>query len=113
LFLLFLFSPRRLSFFYLRDKNILKLLESCIGVSDSIQQGLRHKEDLQKRLDSKSILGEYMGLVYELAAYFVIDERIAMNLLDSLVSSKISLNDSVVLSDVLTFISRFASKVPL
>jgi predicted PurR-regulated permease PerM len=96
---------------HLRDKNIFKLLESCIGVTDSILQGLKHKEDLQKRLDSKSVLGEYMGLVYELAAYFITDERMVINLLDSLVSPKISLNDSTLLADIVTFVSRFASKV--
>ncbi len=92
-----------------RDKFILKLVESCVDASDNITEGLQHKQDLQKRLDSKSPLGEYMGVVYDFAAHFLFDVHVIGALLRAL-NSYDSKVDSTEIADILTFLSKFSAK---
>lgn len=93
-----------------KDKFILKILEGCIGVKDSIQVGLKRKEELQRRLDSKSLLGEYFGVVYDCAAHFLFDSSIVQNLLETLVDSKSSL-PTIELANMLAFVAKACPKV--
>lgn len=87
----------------------MKLIEACVNASDDIQQGLHHKEDLQKRLDSKSVLGEYMGVVYDFAAHFLFDSHVISALLQALNSSTSKIG-STEIADILAFLSKFSGR---
>eukprot|EP01032_Pedospumella_encystans_P035383 gene35383-40027_t len=50
-----------------KDRTIFRLLDYCVSPKDSIVDAAAHREDLKRRLDSKSTLGEYMGVVYDVA----------------------------------------------
>lgn len=43
-----------------------------------------HREDLKRRLDSKSTLGEYMGVVYDVAGYLAVNAGMVQCLLTHL-----------------------------
>ena len=64
-----------------RDRTIFRLLDYCVSPKDSIVDAAAHREDLKRRLDSKSTLGEYMGVVYDVAGYLAVNAGIVQCLL--------------------------------
>lgn len=92
-----------------KDKFIIRLLRNCIGATDSISDGIKHKTDLQERLDSKSSLGEYMGLVFDFASHHICNSAMINCLLSKLTSS--TQNIAYQLSQIITYFSKFTPKV--
>jgi hypothetical protein len=88
------------------------MFECCLGVKDTIHAGLKHKEELQRRLDSKSTLGEYCGVLYDCAANFLFDSSIVSNLLDSVLETTGSLNNAEI-AEILAFIAKHTPKVSI
>lgn len=67
-----------------RDRTIFRLLDHCVAPKDSILEASAHREDLKKRLDSKSALGEYMGVVYDVAGYLAVNAGMVRSLFSHL-----------------------------
>lgn len=64
-----------------RDRTIFRLLDYCVSPQDTIVDAATHREDLKRRLDSKSTLGEYMGIVYDVAGYLAVNAGMVQCLL--------------------------------
>lgn len=65
-----------------RDKSIWKLLERCTETGLTVEQNLKYKDDLLKKLDSKSPLAEYFNSVYDFGSYMLFTS----NMVDSALS---------------------------
>lgn len=69
-----------------------------------------HREDLKKRLDSKSSLGEYMGIVYDVAGYMVANAGMVCSLLQHLENQGVS-SDALVCSELLVVLAKHSPQV--
>jgi len=90
-----------------RDKVVLKLLNCCISFTDDIIEGDKHKVELQKRFDSKSDLGEYLGIIYDCAASFWCDYSMLSCLLDSTLTHITRKKFPVPFADLISALSKY------
>lgn len=74
---------------HIRDKIVFRLLNDCVSARDSITSAISHREDLKKRLDSKSVMGEYFGLLYDLAGGLVVNSRMVESVLKFVIHSSV------------------------
>jgi hypothetical protein len=96
-----------------KDRTVYKLISNCLGSEDNIQQALTHRNDLQQRLDSKSALGEYFGMVYDFAGNMICNSSI-MELLLNLLSKgleELGHEEMLPVSEIMCTIIRFAPKL--
>ena len=91
-----------------RDRVVFRLLDHCINAEDSIASSIRNREELKKRLDSKSPMGEYMGTLYDIAGSLVMNRTSVQSLLHFLTQLSIS-PDALVPSELLVFLSKHSS----
>eukprot|EP00981_Chlorochromonas_danica_P006414 scaffold1389_cov251-Ochromonas_danica.AAC.12 len=69
-----------------RDKFVYRCLDACVGVTDTIEESVAHREDLLRRLDSKSLLAEYFHIVFDFAGPLFCNQKMAELLLTSMLS---------------------------
>ena len=60
----------------MKDKNIFRLLARAAQPLDTAVDSLKGRDDLRGRVDSKSVLGEYTGRLWDTAGYLVANEDI-------------------------------------
>lgn len=84
---------------------MFRLLNDCVSARDSITSAMAHREDLKKRLDSKSVMGEYFGLLYDLAGGLVVNSRMTESLLSYVIH--LSVHDRAKMPiELLTLLSK-------
>ena len=59
----------------MKDKNVFKLLRQATCAEDDIIVSLKNRDDLKGRVDSRSALGEYVGRLFDMAGYLVVNEN--------------------------------------
>ena len=59
----------------MKDKNVFKLLRQATCAEDDIIVSLKNRDDLKGRVDSRSALGEYVGRLFDMADYLVVNEN--------------------------------------
>ena len=94
---------------FIRDRTVFRLLESCVSPSDSITQSLQNREDLKQRLVSKSALGEYMGMVFDVTSHMAANAGLVRSLLTYLEGVSIS-PDASACSDLLVLIAKYSAQ---
>lgn len=74
----------------MKDKHIMRLLSVCCSQSnsESIVESCKHRDDLKKKLESKSVVGQYVGALYDLAGYLFINSDMTQYLLEYLIRLK-------------------------
>ncbi len=77
---------------------------------DSITQGLNHKEEIQKRLDSKSALGDFVGHVYDCAANFLCSSGTFEAIVSALLNQPHT-KESLVISELANVFLKYNSTV--
>lgn len=97
---------------FCRDRTVFRLLEACVGPSESASVLLQRREDLKQRLVSKSALGEYMGIVFDLASYMIANAGVAHSLIAHLESASVSV-EATSCSDLLLLLSKYSPQVCL
>lgn len=91
-----------------RDRVVFRLLDHCTNAEDSIASCIQNREELKKRLDSKSPMGEYMGTLYDIAGSLVVNRASVQSLLHFVTHLSIS-PDAVVPSELLAFLCKHSS----
>jgi hypothetical protein len=89
---------------------VFRLLGHCVSPKNTMAEACANKEDLKQRLDSKSPLGEYMGVVYDNAGYTLANAGMLRSVLQFLqgVSQPA---DAVVSSELVVLIAKHAPQV--
>lgn len=67
-----------------RDKAIFGLLAKCVTSSSDISESLKAREELARKLDSKSALGEYLSLVFDFASFSIDNSAVVSSLTENL-----------------------------
>lgn len=93
----------------MKDKNVFKLLKRAVSPEDSVIGNIENRSDLKGRVDSKSALGEYVGRLYDSAAFMVIGENMAAHLLQLMAAAPAEVAAPV--SGELDFITKHSSSV--
>lgn len=65
-----------------RDRIVFRLLGCCITPNDAITQSISHRDDLKTRVGSKTPLGEYVGILYDVAGCLLVNKRMVQCLLE-------------------------------
>lgn len=79
---------------------------------DTIAQSLQRREDLKQRLDSKSALGEYMGMVYDVAGFLSVNAAVVRCLLEHLEQVSVS-PEAFTCSELLVLLAKHSPQVLL
>lgn len=87
------------------------MLNSCVSYTDSIIDGVFHKEELQKKFDSKSELGEYLAIVYDYAGNFWCDLKMFDSLISWLLHHIYDKTISVVCAELVSLVCKHSPKV--
>jgi hypothetical protein len=89
---------------------VFRLLGHCVSPKNTMAEACANKEDLKQRLDSKSPLGEYMGVVYDNAGYTLANAGMLRSVLQFLqgVSQPA---DAMVSSELVVLIAKHAPQV--
>ncbi len=95
-----------------KDRIVFRLLDDCVAFRDSAKQAHAHREDLRRRLDSKSALGEYMGVVYDFAAGLLASCAMVSSLVAHTNALGVS-EQARVHSDLLVQLAKHTPSVPL
>ena len=64
-----------------KDKTIFRLLETAVSSSLSSQEYCRNRNEIRQRVDSRSALAEYLGLVYDAASFSIVNSTVIKALL--------------------------------
>lgn len=88
----------------------MRILLDAVNANVSVKTALKNKEELQKRLDSKSSLGEYMGVVYDFAGHLLFDKYVIDHLFQALINPPPSIT-TIEVAGILSFAAKFSSKV--
>eukprot|EP01034_Spumella_vulgaris_P029375 gene29375-36419_t len=84
-------SDRKSAFFdkllNIKDKIVFRLLADCVGTSDTVKQAITAREDLRRRLDSKSSAGEYITLLVDIACVGMVVNQTQIHSLTRFTSS--------------------------
>ena len=67
-----------------RDKAIFGLLAKCVTSTTDISESLKAREELTRKLDSKSALSEYLYLVFDFASFSIDNAAVVSSLADNL-----------------------------
>lgn len=59
---------------------VFRLLQRCTSAQENITQLNAGREDLCRRLDSRSALGEYTGMLYDFAGYMLTNARMTRSI---------------------------------
>ncbi len=96
-----------------KDRTVYRLIGNCLSGEDDIEQALANRDDLQRRLDSKSALGEYFGMVYDFAGHMVCNKKMMIHLLEveSLAMERVSSDDLIKISEIIFSTIRFAPRL--
>jgi hypothetical protein len=92
-----------------RDKFIWKLLEHATETTWSIEDNAKFKDDLMKKLESKSPLAEFMALVYDVASYQLVTTPMVEVLLRSVADSTFVAHAGA--PEMLSMLSRHVPKL--
>ena len=65
----------------MKDKTIFRLLGRAVIPKDPVGVACGYREDLKQRLDSKSALGDYAGVLFDYAGYLVANQGMIAALL--------------------------------
>jgi len=88
-----------------KDKHVFRLLSGCTEYTDGATEMLVNREDLQQRLDSKSMLGEYSGALFTACAPLICNGPAVDYLMSNVMRAKTS-DDVVLISEVLELLSK-------
>lgn len=69
-----------------RDRSLWRLLNQCIDPMQSVDALLKSREELLKKLDSKTPLAEYMKMVFDFASYMLVPSSAVEELIVTLAS---------------------------
>lgn len=67
-----------------RDKAIFGLLAKCVQSSSDISESLKAREELTRKLDSKSALSDYLSLVFDFASFSIDNAAVVSSLTENL-----------------------------
>ena len=97
----------------LKDKHIFRLLGLIEDHDQDIQAACEHRDDLKQRVDSKSLFGEHMGMIFDVGAYMIVNKCICSKLMTFIIKSFDNLTS--ISSDVLdasTFLTIVSKQSP-
>lgn len=72
----------------MKDKHVLRLFERAVAPTDTITESIRARDDLMQRLESKSVLGQYAGYLFDIAGFLFANAGMLHALLRHLISLK-------------------------
>jgi hypothetical protein len=99
----------------MKDKKIFRLLNNAIDAEDNIQESCRNRIDLKQRVDSKSVLGEYIETLYDMSGYMVVNKGMCECLLEYILSmssnNEYNNNEFTNISGLLTILAKHATNI--
>ncbi len=75
-----------------RDKRILKLFSRCILPNDNVVESIKYRDDLLQRLDSKRMLSQYCGYLYDISGFLFLNKNMINIILKFVLNIKSSIN---------------------
>jgi len=89
----------------MKDKTVFKLLSKCILPDDNINEACSNREQLKQRVDSKSVLGQNVEYLYDMAGYLLVNAEMSNHLLEFLTKCEDATEQAL---DVAEFVSLLA-----
>jgi hypothetical protein len=90
----------------LKDKTVFKLLSKCILPDDNIQECCSNRENLKQRVDSKSVLGQNVEYLYDMAGYLLVNAEMSNHVLEYLTKCDDATEQSVVVAELVAIIAK-------
>ena len=90
----------------LKDKTVFKLLSKCILPDDNIQECCSNRENLKQRVDSKSVLGQNVEFLYDMAGYLLVNAEMSNHVLEYLTKCDEATEEVVVVAELVSIIAK-------